>query len=96
MVGGTAYTDRLEDDRSFGQTELKGFGINIIPFEELDRSTTRSRSSRRIRRATSSSQRRGPEHQRRSSSARTTTGPTSSTCWNRTRRVRGAGPVLSA
>jgi phosphoribosylamine--glycine ligase len=35
VVGGTAYTDRLEDDRSFGQTELKSFGIPIIPFEEF-------------------------------------------------------------
>ncbi len=33
VVGGTPYTDRLEDDRSFGQNELKAFGINIIPFE---------------------------------------------------------------
>ncbi|MDX1747958.1 MAG: phosphoribosylglycinamide synthetase C domain-containing protein, partial [Halobacteriales archaeon] len=35
VVGGTPYTDRLEDDRSFGQTELKSFGIPIIPFEEF-------------------------------------------------------------
>jgi len=35
VVGGTPYTDRLEDDRSFGQTELKSLGINIIPFEEF-------------------------------------------------------------
>ena len=35
VVGGTPYTDRLEDDRGFGQTELKSFGINIIPFEEF-------------------------------------------------------------
>ncbi|HJU87478.1 MAG TPA: phosphoribosylglycinamide synthetase C domain-containing protein [Gemmatimonadota bacterium] len=35
VVGGTPYTDRLEDDRGFGQTELKAFGINIIPFEEF-------------------------------------------------------------
>jgi phosphoribosylamine--glycine ligase len=35
VVGGTPYTDKLEDDRGFGQTELKGFGINIIPFEEF-------------------------------------------------------------
>ena len=34
-VGGTAYTDRLEDDRSFGQHELKNLGIPIIPFEEF-------------------------------------------------------------
>jgi len=33
VVGGTPYTDQLEDDRSFGQNELKAFGINIIPFE---------------------------------------------------------------
>ena len=35
VVGGTPYTDKLEDDRGFGQTELKSFGINIIPFEEF-------------------------------------------------------------
>lgn len=36
VVGGTAYTDRLEDDRSFGQGELKRHGINIIPFQDFD------------------------------------------------------------
>lgn len=35
VVGGTPYTDRLEDDRSFGQTELKRHGVSIIPFEEF-------------------------------------------------------------
>lgn len=35
VVGGTAYTDRLEDDRTFGQNELKKYGVNIIPFEEF-------------------------------------------------------------
>jgi phosphoribosylamine--glycine ligase len=34
VVGGTPYTDRLEDDRAFGQNELRAFGIPIIPFEE--------------------------------------------------------------
>ncbi|MDX1547589.1 MAG: phosphoribosylglycinamide synthetase C domain-containing protein [Rhodothermales bacterium] len=36
VVGGTAYTDRLEDDRSFGQQELKKHGVTILPFEEFD------------------------------------------------------------
>jgi phosphoribosylamine---glycine ligase len=36
VVGGTAYTDRLEDDRSFGQDELKKAGVNIIPYKEFD------------------------------------------------------------
>jgi phosphoribosylamine--glycine ligase len=31
VVGGTAYTDRLEDDRAFGQQELKDAGVSIIP-----------------------------------------------------------------
>jgi phosphoribosylamine--glycine ligase len=31
VVGGTAYTDRLEDDRAFGQQELKSAGVSIIP-----------------------------------------------------------------
>ena len=35
VVGGTAYTDRLEDDRSFGQEELKKVGIPIIPYREF-------------------------------------------------------------
>ena len=30
-VGGTPYTDQLEDDREFGQDELKKFGVTIIP-----------------------------------------------------------------
>lgn len=35
VIGGTPYTDKLEDDRSFGQQELKAAGINIIPFQEF-------------------------------------------------------------
>lgn len=35
VVGGTAYTDRLEDDRTFGQEELKRHGINVIPFHDF-------------------------------------------------------------
>jgi len=35
VVGGSAYTDRLEDDRTFGQQELKKFGVPIIPFQEF-------------------------------------------------------------
>jgi phosphoribosylamine---glycine ligase len=31
VVGGTPYTDRLEDDRAFGQQELKNAGVSIIP-----------------------------------------------------------------
>lgn len=31
VVGGTAYTDKLEDDRGFGQQELKSAGVSIIP-----------------------------------------------------------------
>lgn len=33
VIGGTPYTDQLEDDRSFGQEELKRAGIPIIPYE---------------------------------------------------------------
>src|SRR5271154_4796717 len=36
VVGGTPYTDRLEDDRSFGQEELKKAGVSIIPYKEFD------------------------------------------------------------
>ena len=35
VVGGTAYTDKLEDDRTFGQNELRKHGVSIIPFEEF-------------------------------------------------------------
>ncbi len=31
VIGGTPYTDDLEDDRDFGQEELRKLGINIIP-----------------------------------------------------------------
>jgi len=35
VVGGTTYTDKLEDDRSFGQHELRKHGVSIIRFEEF-------------------------------------------------------------
>jgi phosphoribosylamine--glycine ligase len=35
VVGGTAYTDRLEDDRAFGQEELKRAGVKILPYREF-------------------------------------------------------------
>jgi len=35
VIGGTPYTDRLEDDRAFGQEELKKFGIPIIPYKDF-------------------------------------------------------------
>ena len=35
VVGGTPYTDKLEDDRSFGQEELKKHGVNIITYAEF-------------------------------------------------------------
>ncbi len=31
IIGGSVYTDKLEDDRQFGQEEMKSVGINIIP-----------------------------------------------------------------
>ena len=31
VVGGTEYTDKLEDDREFGQNELKKVGVNVLP-----------------------------------------------------------------
>jgi len=36
VIGGTPYSDRLEDDRSFGQEELKKAGVNIIPYADFD------------------------------------------------------------
>src|SRR4029079_4479892 len=38
VIGGTPYTDLLEDDRSFGQEELKKEGINIVPYVDFDTS----------------------------------------------------------
>jgi phosphoribosylamine---glycine ligase len=35
VIGGTRYTDRLEDDRSFGQEELRRHGVGIIPFADF-------------------------------------------------------------
>jgi len=35
VIGGTPYTDKLEDDRAFGQEELKKFGIPIIPYRNF-------------------------------------------------------------
>ncbi|MBD3426834.1 MAG: phosphoribosylamine--glycine ligase [Candidatus Omnitrophica bacterium] len=35
VIGGTEYTDRLEDDRAFGQEELKKHGINILPYRDF-------------------------------------------------------------
>ncbi|MGH8286057.1 MAG: phosphoribosylglycinamide synthetase C domain-containing protein [Steroidobacteraceae bacterium] len=36
VVGGTAYTDRLEDDRAFGQEELRNTGVNILPYRAFE------------------------------------------------------------
>ena len=35
VIGGTPYTDRLEDDRGFGQDEMKKAGISVIPHWEF-------------------------------------------------------------
>ncbi len=35
VIGGSTYTDLLEDDRSFGQDELKKNGINIINYQKF-------------------------------------------------------------
>lgn len=36
VIGGTPYTDRLEDDRSFGQDELKKAGVATLKYQEFD------------------------------------------------------------
>jgi phosphoribosylamine--glycine ligase len=39
VVGGTTYTDRLEEEREFGQEEMKKFGMSILPnynFSDFD------------------------------------------------------------
>ncbi|MCF6156696.1 MAG: phosphoribosylamine--glycine ligase [Candidatus Brocadia sp.] len=35
VIGGTPYTDKLEDDRTFGQEELKKYGIPIVLYKEF-------------------------------------------------------------
>ena len=35
VVGGSPYTDRLEEDRAFGQQELRAAGVPIIPQENF-------------------------------------------------------------
>lgn len=36
VVGGSEYTDRLEDDRAFGQEEMKKHGVSILPYREFE------------------------------------------------------------
>jgi phosphoribosylamine---glycine ligase len=35
VIGGSPYSDRLEEDRAFGQQELKSAGVSIIPQENF-------------------------------------------------------------
>jgi len=35
VIGGTEYTDKLEDDRSFGQEEMKKHGVSILPYRNF-------------------------------------------------------------
>src|SRR5687768_4291352 len=35
VVGGSPYSDKLEDDRGFGQQELKAAGVSIIPQQDF-------------------------------------------------------------
>ena len=64
VVGGTPYTDRLEDDRAFGQQELKAAGVAIIPqenFTSFDEAIEYVRGEPEPLR--DQAQRRGAEHQ---------------------------------
>jgi phosphoribosylamine---glycine ligase len=36
VVGGTAYSDKLELDRDFGQSEMKAAGMNVLPYWDFD------------------------------------------------------------
>ena len=51
VIGGTAYSDKLEDDRSFGQEELKKAGVGIIPYREFESFDEAIEGFRRGRRA---------------------------------------------
>ncbi len=35
VIGGSPYTDRLEDDRTFGQEELRKHDVNVLPFYDF-------------------------------------------------------------
>lgn len=37
VVGGSAYTDRLEEDREFGQSEMKRLGMLTLPHWDFDK-----------------------------------------------------------
>jgi len=65
VIGGTPYTDNLEDDRSFGQEELKALASTSFPTKTSAPLTKQLSSSRKIPIATSSS----PAEKRRTSSA---------------------------
>jgi len=36
VIGGTTFTDQLEDDRSFGQEQLAKHGVKILPFHKFN------------------------------------------------------------
>ncbi|MFA5070095.1 MAG: phosphoribosylglycinamide synthetase C domain-containing protein [Patescibacteria group bacterium] len=36
VVGGSEYTDRLEDDREFGQSEMKDTGLQVLPHWDFE------------------------------------------------------------
>jgi phosphoribosylamine--glycine ligase len=36
VIGGSAYTDQLEDDREFGQSEMKRMGMQVLPHWDFD------------------------------------------------------------
>jgi len=35
VIGGTPYTDKLEDSRAFGQEELKKYGVNVASYKDF-------------------------------------------------------------
>jgi len=36
VIGGTIYTDKTEEDREFGQEEMKSCGMNILPYHNFN------------------------------------------------------------
>jgi len=91
VIGGTPYTDNLEDDRSSSE-ELKAAGVNIIPYEDFSSFDEQLSSSRKIRSLRHQAQRRSAERQAPPLVARKKTAKTSFVC---SKPIRKLSPTKS-